>query len=164
MNHSKRELVLSELKKSARSGGISSLAELKQECSGVSLMLAASAKALSCEIHERCDGSCGNVVAYQENPLIDLEGLLASMLIGAVGLNRSSATTQDVPRDTQWLDQQEFPTLVYSPIDGLGGEIRLLRVKEALFRADIVECDLITTSLDHCEDFKALSYCWVLIK
>ena len=144
----------------ARSGSISSLAELKQECSGVSLMLAASARALSCDIHEKCDGSCGNVVGYQQNPLIDLEGLLSSMLIGIVGGALTSATTQDVPRDTHWLEQQKFSTMVYSPINGLGGEIRLLRVKEALFRADIVECELNTTTLDQCEDFKALSYCW----
>lgn len=144
----------------ARSDGINSLAELKQECSGLSLMLAASFRALSCDLHEKCDGSCGNVVAYQENPLIDFDGLVASMLLGVVGLNLSSATTQDVPRDTHWLEQQEFTSLVYSPINGLGGEIRLLRVKEAIFRADVVECDLITTSLDHCEDFMALSYCW----
>ena len=142
------------------SGGISSLAELKQECSGVSLMLAASVRALSCDIHEKCDGSCGNVVGYQDNPLIDLEGLLSSMLFGIARDNPTNATTQDVPRDTHWLEQQKFPTFVYSPINGLGGEIRLLRVKEALFRADIVECDLVTTSLGQCEDFKALSYCW----
>ena len=33
-------------------------------------------------------------------------------------------------------------------------------MKEALFRADIVECDLIITSLGQCEQFHALSYCW----
>ncbi len=40
------------------------------------------------------------------------------------------------------------------------GQFRLLRVKKALFRTDIVECDLITTSLDQSENFMALSYCW----
>ena len=50
--------------------------------------------------------------------------------------------------------------MVYSPINSLDGEVRLLRVKEALFRTDIVECDLITTSLGQCEQFLALSYCW----
>ncbi len=144
----------------AGSDGNSSWAELKQECGALSLMLAVSVRALSCDIHEKCDGNCGNVVGYQENPLIDLEGLMSSLLVGVVGVNKTSATIQDVPRDTHWLEKQNFSTLVYSPINSPGGEIRLLRVKEALFRADIVECDLITTSLGQCGDFQALSYCW----
>ena len=128
------------------SGGKSSLAELKQACSVVSSTLAVSVRALSCDIHEKCDGSCGDAFGYQENPLIDLEGLMLSMLLGIVGVNPTSATTQDVPHDTHWLEQQNFSTLVYSPINRVGGEIRLLMVKEALFRADVVECDLLTTS------------------
>ncbi len=70
------------------------------------------------------------------------------------------ATAQDVLRDTHWLEQHNFSTLGYSPINSIEGPIRLLRVKKALFRADIVECDLITTSLDQSENFMALSYCW----
>ena len=144
----------------AKSGESSSLAELKKECGGISMMLAFSVRALACDVHERCDGKCANVIEYPENPLIDLEGLLSSMLIGIVGINTTNATTQDIPRGMHWLEQQNFSTMVYSPIDSLGGEIRLLRVKEALFRADVVECSLITTSLGQCEQFHALSYCW----
>ena len=80
--------------------------------------------------------------------------VVSSMLVAAV-----RALSCDI-HDTHWLEQKNFSTLVYSPINSLKGEFRLLRVKEALFRADIVECDLITRTLGECEDFKALSYCW----
>ena len=142
-------------------GGNSSFAELKQECRTISLRLAMSFRALSCQIHERCDGDCGSDVVYHENPMIDPEDLGSSIVFaGMVGVDPPKAPTQDVPRDAQWLEQQKPSKLVYSRINGLEGEIRLLRVKEALFRADVVECELITTSLDRCEDFLALSYCW----
>ncbi|KAL8716473.1 MAG: hypothetical protein Q9225_006205 [Loekoesia sp. 1 TL-2023] len=143
----------------ANSSGNDSLAELKESCAFTSTLIALLVRTSSCDIHEKCDGSCGNVVNYQENPLIGLEGLMLFMLAGLAG-NQTSATTQDVPRDTDWLEQQHFSSLVYSPINGPEGEIRLLKLKEALFRADVLECDLITTSLGQCEDFKALSYCW----
>ena len=117
------------------------------------MVLAISVRALFCDVHEKCDGSCGNDVGYEESPLNGLEGLLSSMLIGIVGVSPTKATAQDVPRDMHWLAQQNASTWVYSPIKSLEGEIRLLRVKEALFRVDIVECDLITISLGQCEQF-----------
>lgn len=92
--------------------------------------------------------------------MIDPGDPVSSMPLEMVEVGPTKATAQDVPRDAQWLEQQKSSDLVYFPINGLKGEIRLLRVKEALFRADIVECDLITTFLDQCGDFIALSYCW----
>ena len=79
------------------SDGNSSLAELKEECRETSLILAQSFRALSCQIHERCDGSCGSYVGDQENLMIDPEDLVSFMLFGAVAETRT--TSQDVPRD-----------------------------------------------------------------
>lgn len=140
--------------------GLDSLTQLKKLCGICTTLIATFVKDISCDIHERCDGHCGTVVSYQDNPLIDLEGLLMSMLLGITGDNSTKATSTNAPRDLHWLEQQKPATLVYSPINSLGGEIRLLRVKDALFRADIVECDLVTVTLGQCEDFTALSYCW----
>ena len=84
-------------KTGAKSSDNSSLVELEKECRMASLMLATLVRGLACDVHERCDGSCGNIFGYRENPVIDFEGLMLSLLIGIVGVNPTSVTTQDVP-------------------------------------------------------------------
>lgn len=68
----------------------SSLAELEKDCRETSTMLARNFKAMSCEIHERCDGNC-------------------------MGVAETKTTSQDVTHDVQWLEQQNPPLLLYSP-------------------------------------------------
>ena len=144
----------------------SSLAELKKlkkDCRMGSLLLAQSFRALSCHIHESCDWrNCGSHGDDQEILTMEPEDLVPTDLVGvAFVLTETKATPQDVPRrDVQWLEQHNCSPLLYSPINSSKGEIRLLRVKNAFFRTDVVECDLVTTSLDKCIDFIALSYCW----
>ncbi|KAI4218869.1 MAG: hypothetical protein L6R36_008706 [Xanthoria steineri] len=136
------------------------LKELKEDCSMVSSMLAFGFVTFRCIIHERCDGGCGNFQGYVENPVIDVEGLLMSLLWPGSEAFTTQATSGHTPHDRHWFMQENLSSLLYFPIDSSGGEIRLLRVKEALFRADVVECELITAYLGRCEDFIALSYCW----
>ena len=142
---------------------LAELTKLKKDCRMGSLLLAQSLRALSCHIHERCDWrSCGSHGDDQEILTFEPEDLVPTDLVGVAWvLTEIKDTPQDVPRrDVQWLEQQTCSPLLYSPISSLEGEIRLLRVKNAFYRTDIVECDLITTSLDKCKDFIALSYCW----
>ena len=122
-------------------------------------MLSFAFKNLACDIHENCDGSCSALVTYPHSPLLGLTGLLFTMLLQVANPQPSRATVEDIPRDAQWVEGQEFPSLEYSAINSQAGEIRLLRVRKGVFRSDVVECDLITTCLDHCQDFQALSYC-----
>ena len=70
------------------------------------------------------------------------------------------ATAQEVPRDFHWVKQQSVPKFEYSAINNLAGEIRLLRSKKGHFRSDIVECDLVTISLDGDQKFQALMGLW----
>ncbi|KAL8786564.1 MAG: hypothetical protein Q9213_002701 [Squamulea squamosa] len=137
-----------------------SLTELKKDCSTVSTILAVGLTMYRCEIHERCDGRCGNFNGYEQNPVIDQEGLLISLLYPGHEDSKTQTTSGDTTRDKKWLVQENLPPLLYFPIDSLGGEIRLLKVKEAVFRVDVVECELITAYLGRCGDFIALSYCW----
>ena len=149
-----------EVGSSASSDDNDSLAQLKKTCGVCTALIAVFVQDVSCDIHERCNGSCAPFTSYKDNPLIDPEGLILSTLLGVTGGNSTEAISKNAPRDLHWVEQQNPATFVYSPINSLAGEIRLLRVKEAIFRTDIVECDLITVSLGQCEDFMALSYCW----
>ncbi|KAL8957616.1 MAG: hypothetical protein Q9183_006012, partial [Haloplaca sp. 2 TL-2023] len=98
---------------------------------------------------------------YPSPPLIDeIPDDLLSMLSQAVAPRPSLATPQDVPHDVNWLAQQNLPKFEYSAVNSLRGQIRLLRLKKALFRADIVECEVVTTFLGQGQEFQALSYCW----
>ncbi|KAL9599043.1 MAG: hypothetical protein Q9219_004077 [cf. Caloplaca sp. 3 TL-2023] len=143
---------------SSRSG--KTLGQLKELCSIASTMVAGLISQLYCDIHEHCDGKCGNAISYENNPLIDPNGLMLITLMATAGDGRPSVATQDFPRDIHWINQQHLSPFVYSPIDSFRSQIRLLKLKKALFRADIVECDLVTTSLGQDEKFKALSYHW----
>ena len=135
--------------------------ELEKEWNSTSLMLSFFYNSLSCDLHEDCDGTCSDGVHYPGPPLIDgLQGDLFSMLSQIASPRPSRATPQDSPRDFDWVEQQIFPEFEYPAINSFAGEIRLLRIKKGLFRSDIVECDIITTSLGRGQEFQALSYRW----
>ena len=135
--------------------------ELEKEWSSTSLMLSFFYNSLSCDLHEDCDGTCSDGVHYPGPPLIDgLQGDLFSMLSQIASPRPSRAAPQDSPRDFDWVEQQNFPEFEYPAINSSAGEIRLLRIKKGLFRSDIVECDIITTSLGRGQEFQALSYRW----
>ena len=133
--------------------------KLEEEFTFQSYILAAAFQTLACDIHEHCDGSCSNTIAYEHPPLLGQGGLLVPMFMPIVNPHPSSATAEDVPHDTRWVETQEFPALDYSAINSQGGEIRLLKIKNGVFRSDVVECDIITTTLGQCPKFQALSYC-----
>ena len=135
--------------------------ELEKEWSSTSLMLSFFYNSLSCDLHEDCDGTCSDGAHYPGPPLIDgLQGEMSSMRAQIASPRPSRAAPQDSPRDSHWVEQQKFPKFEYPAINSLAGEIRLLRVKKGLFRSDIVECDIITTSLGRGQEFQALSYRW----
>ena len=132
--------------------------ELKEELDNMSATLALELRITICDTHENCDGSCsGGVVDVP--PLIDASTSLISVRNSATVAQPSSATAQDFPRDSHWVDQQDLSHYVYAPINSSAGDIRLLKVKKGLFRSDVVECELFTTSLDQVMPYQALSYC-----
>ena len=132
--------------------------ELKEELDNMSATLALELRSTICDTHENCDGSCsGGVVEVP--PLIDTSTSLDSVRISATVAQPSSATAQDFPRDSHWVDQQDLSHYVYAPINSGAGDIRLLKIKKGLFRSDVVECELLTTSLDQKMPYQALSYC-----
>lgn len=126
--------------------------ELKKEWDDQSAKLALELRDTICDTHENCDGSCSDG-AVQAPPLIGSFENLPTVL------RPSRATAQDFPRDSCWVDQQTLSKHTYEPITSSAGEIRLLKVKRGLFRSDIVECELVTTSLDQEIPYQALSYC-----
>ena len=146
---------------SVRNNNGIAIEELKKEWNNISLMLSFFFNSLSCDLHEDCDGTCSHGTHYPGPPLIDgLQGDLFSMLSQIATPRPSRAAPQDFPRDFDWVEQQGFPKFEYPAISSLAGEIRLLRIKKGLFRSDIVECDIITTTLGQGQEFQALSYRW----
>lgn len=122
--------------------------ELEKEWTANSMILATAFNSLSCDVHEDCDGTCSDGIHYPGPPLIEeLAQSLFSMLSQVVAPHPSRAAPQDFPRNLDWVEQQNLPKFEYSAINSLAGEIRLLRLKKGLFRSDIVECDIVTTSL-----------------
>lgn len=135
--------------------------ELEKEWTANSMILATAFNSLSCDVHEDCDGTCSDGIHYPGPPLIEeLAQSLFSMLSQVVAPHPSRAAPQDFPRNLDWVEQQNLPKFEYSAINSLAGEIRLLRLKKGLFRSDIVECDIVTTSLGRGQEFQALSYRW----
>lgn len=146
---------------SVRSINTITIEELEKEWTSTSIILATGFNSFSCDVHENCDGTCSDGVHYAGPPLIEkIRGDLLSMLYQIVAPHPSPAAPLDFPRDFDWVEQQNLPKFEYSSINSLAGEIRLLRVKKGIFRSDIVECDIITTSLGRGLEFQALSYRW----
>lgn len=135
--------------------------DLEKEWSTTSMILATAFNDLSCDVHESCDGTCSEGAHYPGPPLVEeLSQTLFSLLSQIASPHPSPAGPQDLPRDFDWVEKQSLPKFEYSPVNSLAGEIRLLRLKKGLFRSDIVECDIITTSLGRGQEFQALSYRW----
>jgi len=107
----------------------------------------------SCSIHELCDASCSNNAA----DVVCTPILTPPYYLVNVGLQSSPSRDRTEPL--------EFPTtsatFSYSPLDASKREFRLIRVKKGVFRADFVDCDLLTFTLDDSTPpYTALSYCW----
>ncbi|MDI1492327.1 MAG: hypothetical protein OHK93_003540 [Ramalina farinacea] len=132
--------------------------ELKEELDNMSATLAVELRSTICDTHENCDGSCSGGVV-QIPPLIDTSTNWISARNSATVAQPSSATAQDFPRDSHWVDQQDLSHYVYAPINSSAGDIRLLKIKKGLFRSDVVECEVVTASLDQKMSYHALSYC-----
>ena len=138
------------------------LKEIKSEWSMSSMILASGFHQFACTVHENCDGTCQGFYRESQDqpPFVSFETHMFSMLLGAVSLQTSRATTEDVPHDVAWMKERSFPHYLYSGIDSSAGEIRLLKVKKAVFRSDVVDCEVVTAFLGKASEFHALSYCW----
>jgi hypothetical protein len=115
---------------------------------------AISASVITCEIHENCDGSCSGNGPTVFEPL-------------KVGESKYRAGVEDRPTLHLPLVQEnpvQIPTegFQYTPIDSEAGEIRVLRIQDAVFRADPVVVDVVTINLSSsdCPNYGALSYYW----
>lgn len=119
-----------------------------------SQMAALSAATTTCDLHEHCDGSCSGNGPVEYQPL-------------QVGHHPYSTTVQNRPVYDLPL-VQDNPTQIpseeyqYTPIDSASGEIRVLRLHEAVFRSDAVVVDLVTINIRSANrpQFGALSYHW----
>ncbi|RDW63631.1 hypothetical protein BP6252_11176 [Coleophoma cylindrospora] len=127
---------------------------LRASANFASQMAAISASTVTCELHEHCDGSCRGNGPVEFQPL-------------QVGDNPFRASVRDRPVYNLPLVQDnptEIPsvTFQYSPINSASGEIRVLRLHEAVFRSDAVVVDLITINIHDANhpSFGALSYHW----
>lgn len=119
-----------------------------------SQMAALSASTITCDLHEHCDGSCSGKGPVEFSPL-------------QVGDNLYRATIKDRPVCDLPI-VQDNPTQIpsedfqYTPIDSGSGEIRVLRLHEAVFRSDVVVAELVTVNIRDANrpNFGALSYHW----
>ncbi|KAH7061713.1 heterokaryon incompatibility protein-domain-containing protein [Paraphoma chrysanthemicola] len=119
-----------------------------------SQMAAISVSAVTCELHEHCDGSCSGNGPVEFQPL-------------QIGNNPYRATAKGRPVYDLPLTQDD-PTSIpsedfqYTPIDSASGEIRVMRLHKAVFRSDAVVADLITINIRNADhpNFGALSYHW----
>lgn len=135
------------------------LKEIESQWNQSSMILASAFHQFACAVHENCDGTCQGV--YQEDPpFVSIKTHMFSMLLAAVSSETSRVITEDVPHDAAWVKERDFPQYLYNSIDSSAGEIRLLKVKKAVFRSDVVECEVITAFLGKAHEFQALSYCW----
>lgn len=119
----------------------------------ISQMLAANHGKNTCDIHERCDGSCrgGRQIRFQPviigTPQWSI-GVSPGPFYG--GNERSAPLTLD----------QNLDTFTYSALSDSKTIIRLLRIKKGIFRADPIDCDVIAVPLGEAPAYGALSYCW----
>ncbi len=119
-----------------------------------SQLAAISVSTITCDLHEHCDGSCSGNDPIKFQPL-------------QVGPMPYQASVQDPPPFNLPL-VQDHPTEVpaedfqYAPINSASGEIRVLRLHQAVFRSDIIVVDLVTINIyeEPHPRFGALSYHW----
>ena len=123
-----------------------------------SSMTAVSQSQSTCPIHEDCDGSCtGHQITFE--PII----------CALEGENVYRAVREAQPRllgpnvichDTEWLANLSLDEFECTHIDSSSAMIRLLRIKPARFRKDVIECEIFDACLDKQPTFAALSYHW----
>jgi hypothetical protein len=109
----------------------------------------------TCPTHENCDGSCtGPIIAFP--PSLSRESQVRMSRVP----NLRVLPPDCICRNATWLANQQFESFRYAPIDSSCSMIRLLQVQPAYFREDILECNLVNTSLHEKPVYTALSYCW----
>ena len=124
-----------------------------------SKMLAASIAQNNCPIHEDCDGSCtGEPSEYQE--LVKDNWMYEAMSEAQPKVQARILEPGTVCRDATWFANQRPGPFAYTLIDSTKAEFRLLRLKPANYKEDVIECDMIDTCLDEVAHFAALSYHW----
>ena len=109
----------------------------------------------TCSIHEHCDGSCtGHQISYA--PMVS-----ATCDFRAVQTPSPRVLEPGVfCRDAKWLANQTLEPFTHVPVNSRASYIRLLRVKDANFLEDVVECDLIDVCLNDKPIYAAISYVW----
>jgi len=95
-----------------------------------------------CPVHEHCDSSCPRL--GQDN---SSDSALATSIPG-LGRKEPLVLNPDTPGFT------------YTPLKDAHKMIRLLKIKPAIFRADLVDCELTHHSCNNLPKYGALSYCW----
>jgi hypothetical protein len=124
---------------------------------------------LTCQIHEICDLECD-----PDNPPV----------VRAVDVSAYDSSDEDIPDDfipgalqytmappfpTKYeAPQRAMPTEVKDSVDAFdyqslplsNNHIRLLRVKPAIYLADVLDCELVAMPIDEAPHYDALSYCW----
>lgn len=135
------------------------LEEITSKWKSTSTLLALGQNKFACDIHENCDGTCEGSFS-QNTPFISPETTLFSLLSAAASPQKQNATREEGPHDMTWMKARNFSNLTYNDIDSSTGEIRLLKLQKGIFRSDVVECEMITTSLDSPCEYNALSYNW----
>ena len=109
----------------------------------------------ACSVHECCDGSC---TGQHTVPTPSLSAPLGVSLHLRHSPRYLPGGT--VCRDEAWLADQFLEPFTYAPIDSGKATIRLLQIKSANFRKDVIECELFNVCLDDHPVFEALSYYW----
>ena len=109
----------------------------------------------ACPMHECCDGSC---TGQDTIPRPSLSAPLGVSVQVRPSPRILPAGT--LCHDEAWLADQQLEPFKYAPIDSRKATIRLLRIKSANFRKDVVECEILDMCLDDHPVFDALSYFW----
>jgi hypothetical protein len=128
------------------------LSTLRDFFAVINPLLAAAQGDHVCEIHERCDDAAcpGRDIVYEANRAPDGQIVVEK---------RTRTATVDPPsRPGDGKRPAELGNYAYEALSDR--KIRLLNIKPADLVADVVECEMVTVSLDKAGDFNALSYCW----
>ena len=117
------------------------------------MLLVLNLSQILCPVHEDCDGSCTGQRHIFE-PLVSEHWKMHAHQNPWPKLLDAGTHC----RDASWLEDQHFDTFQYMPIDSRASIVRLLRIKDANFMDDVIECELYPVCLDDCPPFSALSY------
>ena len=110
----------------------------------------------TCPEHEYCDGTCsGKQIVY--DPL-----LVNPWIKDCINSDPRPRilTANTVCHDETWLQRQNLNDFRYSPLRPGKAVVRLVLIKLANFRKDVIECDMFEVDLKDKPPFAALSYYW----